>query len=121
MFGRRAIAGGAAACALLWMAAGQSAPAAGQDQALPAITRLSLTHDATWGGRDVTITGHNLAGVRAVRFGSSPGIALRAISATKLLVQDPGGKVGTVDVRVVTPAGTSPVTPNDRFRFAAPT
>ena len=41
------------------------------------------------------------------------------ISSTSLTAVAPAGTAGTVDVRVTTPSGTSPVVPADHFTYKA--
>ena len=119
-FGYKATAALAAACALVAVGAGLPSRAAAASPR-PTVTRLSALHDATWGGLAVTITGTNLAGVRRVTFGSASAQVLSASGATTLVVADPGGRAGTVNVRVTTAAGVSPVTAADRFTYRPPT
>jgi hypothetical protein len=71
----------------------------------------------------VTVTGTNLTGATSVKFGSTAvttGIVVNG-GGTSLTVTSPAGAVGTVDITVVTPAGTSPTSAVDRFTYAAGT
>jgi hypothetical protein len=45
---------------------------------------------------------------------------LKVLSATRLRVTSPAHAAGTVDVRVTTPSGTSPVVTEDKFTYQAP-
>ena len=67
----------------------------------------------------MTVTGTNLAGATAVRFGTTAGTKLTVISAGKLTVVAPKERAGQVDIRVTTSGGTSAVTKADRFTFVA--
>ena len=82
----------------------------------PAVKSMSFVTGPAAGGQVMTITGTRLAGATAVRFGSVAGTALTLVSATSLRVTAPPG-TGTVDVRVVTPEGTSPVVAAGRYTY----
>ncbi len=99
----------------------KSASAGGQHQLLltpppPAITHVSPAVAPTSGGTSVTLAGTNLAGATAVRFGTTVG-TINSTSPTSITVTAPAGTAGTVDLRVITPSGTSTVTPADRFSW----
>lgn len=66
---------------------------------------ISPNQGTTGGGTTVTITGTNLAGATAVKFGSKPA-AITANTPTSVTVTSPSGS-GTVPVTVTTAAGTS--------------
>ena len=85
---------------------------------LPAVIGISPTSGPSAGGTSVTITGNNLAGATAVKFGGVPG-TITASGPTTIVATSPPG-TGTVDVSVTTPAGTSAVTPADRFTYIPP-
>src|SRR5262249_11835854 len=72
------------------------------------------------GGTGVVITGTNLLGATSVMFGNKAA-TIYSSSLTQLVVIDPAGAVGTVDVRVTTPSGTSAITAADRFTYVAAT
>jgi hypothetical protein len=65
----------------------------------------------------VTITGTNLTGATAVKFGSVYATRFVVNSATQILAISPVGSRGPVDVTVTTPAGTSTVSRKDRFKY----
>ena len=69
------------------------------------------------GGTSVIITGANFSEASAVSFGSTPAEGFTVQSPTKISAVSPPGVAGTVDVTVTTPAGTSEVGPEDRFKF----
>ncbi|WP_431952356.1 IPT/TIG domain-containing protein [Actinacidiphila sp. bgisy167] len=67
---------------------------------------ISPNQGSTGGGTLVTITGTNLAGTSAVRFGSKLATDLTQVSPTQVTAVSPSG-TGTVPVTVTTPGGTS--------------
>ncbi|WP_048555691.1 IPT/TIG domain-containing protein, partial [Nostocoides japonicum] len=69
----------------------------------------------------VTITGTNLTGATAVKFGTTPATKLKVVSAKKATATSPAGTAGTVDVTVTTPGGTSPTNTADRFTYTGTT
>jgi hypothetical protein len=83
-----------------------------------AVTSVSPHTGSTAGGTVVTVTGNGFTGSTAVDFGSTPGTSLVVNSNTSVTVTSPAGAVGTVDVRVVTPSGTSPVVGGDAFTYS---
>ena len=87
----------------------------------PTVLTLNHTSGPAAGGQRVKITGTNLRGATEVLFGSTPGIRPHwNRKGTKLVVKTPSEVAGTVDVRVVTPNGTSSPTPADRYTFVGP-
>jgi hypothetical protein len=83
---------------------------------LPAVSFVSPNTGPQTGGLRITITGANLANAVAVSFGGhiSTTVTVSA-TGTSLDVTLPAGNVGTVDVLVATPSGTS--LPNDNAKF----
>lgn len=65
----------------------------------------------------VTITGTNLTGATSVRFGSVAATSVKVASATSATAVAPAGHAGPVDVRVITPGGTSTAITADRFTY----
>src|SRR6476469_3075772 len=86
---------------------------------VPTISSLSSRGSSTRGGTTVTITGTGLARAGAVRFGDTAATALTRVSPTQLQVTVPAHVVGTVDVRVTTPGGTSVAAAAGRFTYTA--
>jgi hypothetical protein len=84
---------------------------------LPAVSKLSKTQGPTSGGTTLTINGSNFTGVTAVYFGSVRATSFTVKSATSITVTAPAHAAGTVDVTVVTAAGTSALTAADRFTY----
>jgi hypothetical protein len=84
---------------------------------IPVVTGVSPSSSDPKGGIPVTITGAGFSGASEVDFGPHhPAPNLQVVSDTTLTVTAPPGS-GTVDVRVTTPTGTSPITPADRFTY----
>jgi alpha-tubulin suppressor-like RCC1 family protein len=83
----------------------------------PTVTAVSPSQGLSGGGTSVTITGTELTGVTAVRFGSANASTYTVESATTITAVSPPGS-GTVDVTVTTPEGTSPTNPADQFTYS---
>jgi hypothetical protein len=81
-------------------------------------TVLSVTPNSgpTAGGEYVGISGTNLSGVTAVRFGTTLA-RIMAVQSSSVMVLAPAHTAGIVDVTVVTPAGTSAITSADKFTY----
>ena len=97
-----------------------SAASAYSYDAVPAITGISPASGPTAGGSTVTLTGTGLTRATAVQFGPTTTSNVVRVSATTLRVTSPARAVGTVDVRVTTPGGTSAVTTRARYTYQAP-
>ena len=52
-----------------------------------------------------------------MKFGTSAATSVVVVSSTKITAKTPAHAAGTVDVRVVTPAGTSAVVAADKYTF----
>jgi hypothetical protein len=89
--------------------------------AVPAVEKLVPNSGFEAGGTEVTIEGANFAEAGAVEFGSTSA-SFTVKSRSRLVAIAPAG-VGTEDVRVTTPGGTSAIDPGDEFTYvsAAPT
>ena len=83
----------------------------------PAISKVSPTHGVTAGGKTVKVTGTGLLEAGSVLFGSTPATSFTVLSSTSISAVAPAGTAGTVDVRVTSPLGTSPVTTADHFLY----
>jgi hypothetical protein len=84
----------------------------------PALTMISPTQGPTFGGNTVTITGTNfLSSNTTVFFGTTPASNVLVVSDTTITVTAPPGAMGTVDVRVVAPFGTTPIVPADQYTY----
>ena len=90
----------------------------------PTVTAVSPTAGPTGGGTTVTITGTGFSianSTGAVMFGANPA-TYTIDSNTQITATAPAGSVGTVDVTVTTPGGTSTTSAADRYTYvAAPT
>lgn len=91
-------------------------PAAGWSGA-PAVTSISPVKGPARGGNLVHIHGTWLAGVSAVRFGSSKGTKIHVLSSGELSVIAPKHAKGTVNVTVSTGDGTSATGAKTRYTF----
>ena len=81
----------------------------------PAVSAIDPTSGPAAGGTTVTIDGQNLAGVTKVLFGSNPATAVSCTSASCTAVSPAG--VGTVDVTVQSPGGTSSTSTADHYTY----
>jgi hypothetical protein len=72
------------------------------------------------GGTLVTITGARFTGATGVAFGPNPGIGMKVHSDTRITAQSPAGQLGTVDITVTTPLGTSLTNRFDQFTYEVP-
>jgi len=86
--------------------------------AAPTVTAISPASGATAGGTKVTITGTNLTGATAVKFGNVVA-TIQSTTATQITVTSPIGAAGTVDVTVTTANGTSAASSTDKFTYVA--
>jgi hypothetical protein len=84
----------------------------------PVITSVIPSSGSSAGGTSVTITGSNFSGATAVAFGSRSATSFTVNSTGSIIAQAPAG-VGTVDVSVTAPGGTSAAVPADRFYYQA--
>jgi hypothetical protein len=85
---------------------------------VPVVTGISPSNGAAGGGDSVTITGTGFTRATAVEFGQIAGTDLQVAGDTQITVTSPPPSTsGTVDVTVVTPAGTSGTTPADQFTY----
>jgi hypothetical protein len=82
----------------------------------PTVTGVAPDVGPANGGTHVTISGTDLAGATAVRFGSTDTNSFVVSSETSISAVAPAGS-GAVDVTVTTPAGTTPTSPADRFVY----
>ncbi|MEU1618394.1 IPT/TIG domain-containing protein [Streptomyces sp. NPDC005722] len=72
----------------------------------PVLLSLAPSQGPAAGGTTVTLTGTDLSGATAVRFGSTPATGYTVDSPTRITAVAPAG-TGTVAVTVTTPGGTS--------------
>jgi hypothetical protein len=89
-------------------------------QPAPEITLVSPPKGSVKGGTIVTITGKNLNGASAVKFGETPATNVKVDSDTKITATAPrSARPGKVDVTVTTLAGTNANTRFDDFVYRA--
>jgi hypothetical protein len=72
------------------------------------------------GGKTVKVDGAHFDGATEVSFGGSSA-AFEVVSSEELRVVTPPGSAPTVDVRVTTPEGISPIRPADEFVYQSKT
>lgn len=87
---------------------------------LPYITDMTPVFGPTAGGTVVTITGINFTGATQVFFGLTPAASFIVNSDNSITAVSPPHPAGPVDVTIVTPAGTSPITLAGVFTFIPP-
>ena len=83
----------------------------------PTISSVSPASGTHHGGRIVTITGAHFTSVTSVKFGTVSATSFTVVSSTKITAKTPAHAAGTVNIRVTTKYGTSPVTTHDRYKF----
>ena len=87
---------------------------------VPTVTAVSPVAGPIAGGTSVTLTGTNFVAPATVSFGGTAGTAIIVNNATTITVTAPAHAVGTVDITVTTPGGTSAVNaPADQYTYAA--
>jgi alpha-tubulin suppressor-like RCC1 family protein len=86
---------------------------------VPSVTKLKPDHGPPAGGTSVTVTGTNLLGATAVKFGSTAATSFTVNSRQSITAVAPAG-TGIVDVTVTTPEGTSATNAGDRFTYGQP-
>jgi uncharacterized repeat protein (TIGR02543 family) len=83
----------------------------------PTVTAVSLASGSKLGGNTVTITGTGFTGATAVKFGNTAASNINIDSDTQITVKAPAGSVGTVDITVTTPDGTSAISSADQYTY----
>lgn len=87
---------------------------------LAEVTSLTPAFGSIAGGTKVTITGTDLDGATAVKFGNTPASSFTADSETQVTATVPAATVpGRVDVTVTTPGGVSAPSRDARFNYTA--
>ena len=90
----------------------------------PILSSVSPATGYTTGGTAVTLTGSGFTGATSVDFGGIAATHVAVHSATLITATSPADSAGIVDVTVLTPGGTSALTPADQFTYtvlASPT
>jgi len=85
----------------------------------PSVAAVSPGEGPSSGGTSVTITGSNLGGVRAVKFGSVSATGFKVSSNGSITAVTPAEAPGTVDVTVANATGPSRASNRDLFTFRA--
>jgi hypothetical protein len=88
-------------------------------QPQPTVTAVSPASGTFKGSSAVTIAGTDFAAVSGVRFGGNAAISFAVGSENQITAVAPPGTPGNADITVTTVAGTSPVSPADRFTYTA--
>jgi len=97
---------------------GEEVELSAEVQPAPAITSITPDFGSVVGGTSVKITGTNLGGASAVKFGDVPATSFKAETETQITAIAPASvKVGSVDVTATSLAGTSPTVKNDLFFY----
>ncbi len=87
-------------------------------QPVPAVKAIAPGSGPVGGGTEVKITGTDLTGTSAVKFGTVPAASFKVESDTEITVTAPrSAKVGGVDVTVTTLAGASAAVRDDQFAY----
>ena len=89
--------------------------------AVPVVNALTPANGPPAGGTRVLITGHNLGGATAVKFGTKSATNFTVEPEGQIVATSPAGN-GVVAVTVTTPEGTSAVGPGtgDSFSYVSP-
>ncbi|MDQ1019065.1 IPT/TIG domain-containing protein [Streptomyces afghaniensis] len=88
--------------------------------AAPAVTGVVPSQGPVTGDTTVTLTGVNLSGATAVRFGQVAATSFTVVSATQITAVTPPNAAGAAAVTVTTPGGTSSSNdPQAYFYYAA--
>jgi hypothetical protein len=83
----------------------------------PTVSAVSPNTGIPAGGTQVAITGTNFSNVSAVHFGANLAQSFTVNSPTSMTAVAPAGAIGTVDITVTTPNGTSATSTNDHFTY----
>jgi len=83
---------------------------------IPFVSSLSPNSGPPAGGTSVTIAGGNFTGALAVNFGATSATSFTVDTNSQITAISPAG-VGTVDVTVNTPSGTSAINAADQFTY----
>ena len=86
----------------------------------PRVSGLSPNRGPEAGANTVHIDGSGLGGTSAVSFGGTPAASFTVESTHSVRATAPAGVKSTIDVRVTTGQGSSPVAETDRYRYLTP-
>ena len=85
--------------------------------AAPTVSSLSPSSGPNGGGTVVTIDGSGFSGASAVHFGANAATSFSVVSSSQITASSPAGSLGSVDVTVTSPGGTSAKSASDRFTY----
>ena len=89
------------------------------DLGTPVVTHVAPAKGVPAGGTTVKITGSGFTEASAVHFGPNAATSVTVTSSRSVTAVSPAGSLGTVDITVTSPSGTSPVPPADHFTYKA--
>jgi len=92
-------------------------PAASAAVNVPVVTSIGSNSGPPSGGTFATIYGSGFTSVTAVDFGSTPAASYTVSSSTLIFATAPAGSLGTVDITVTNPAGTSSISAADHYTY----
>ena len=72
------------------------------------------------GGNQIEVWGYNLSGATKVDFGSTPASSFKVDSDTEITATVPPGSIGSEDITVTSPKGTSAVVSGDKYSYVEP-
>jgi hypothetical protein len=85
----------------------------------PAVTSVTPNTGSATGGATVTVLGSGFTGASAVNFNATAATSFTVLSDNALTAVVPAGSVGTVDITVVAPGGTSATGAADHYTYTA--
>jgi mannan endo-1,4-beta-mannosidase len=97
-------------------AGGPAAKAGASPPSPPVVSSISPSTVSAGGGANVTITGRGFGATSEVFFGANPSSSFSVVSSTFINATVPTNS-GRVDVRVVTPTGSSLTTPKSQLTY----
>lgn len=100
---------------VLWLGLGGSYI----NEQVPEVTSVVPDTGPSTGGTSVTINGSGFTGATGVDFGSTPAASFTVDNDGSITATSPAGSVGSVDVTVIAPGGTSPTSSADTFTYTS--
>jgi IPT/TIG domain len=88
-------------------------------ETVPEVSSVTPSSGPATGATTVTINGSGFTGATAVDFGSNAASGFTVETDSSITATAPAGTVGTVDVTVTTPVGTSQTSSADRYTYYA--
>jgi hypothetical protein len=86
----------------------------------PVVTSVGPASGTIAGGTTVNISGKYFLEAYSVTFGGRDAASFRVNSATSITAVSPAGAVGTVDIQVSTPGGSSKIVAVDHYTYTSP-